>query len=81
MDQMDSGALGLEQVRRPIVSVGPKRELRLPAGSFLRSALPNRTCEFPRIRLSTSSCRSATRRLCRRTSSTAWGYVFPGSDT
>ena len=46
-----------EIIGEPVVRVGPERGCRPFGWSSPRSALPNRTCEFPRIRLSTSSCR------------------------
>jgi hypothetical protein len=54
--QMYTRAVGLQQIRSPVVSVGPGRSVSLSAGLVPRPALPNRTCEFPRIRLSTSPC-------------------------
>jgi hypothetical protein len=56
VDQVHPGAQLLEQVHHPVVSVGPRRGVALASDPFPRPALPNRTCEFPRIRLSTSSC-------------------------
>jgi hypothetical protein len=81
-DQMHPGASGLQRIDSPIASVGPGRSASLSVGLVPRPALPNRTCEFPRIRLSTSPCRLA-RRLPRRrvASSTASRSVRPDSDT
>jgi hypothetical protein len=62
------------------VRIGPGRGVVLSKHPFPRPALPNRTCAFPRIRLSASSCRWAMRRL-PPLGSTAWGSVRPGSDS
>jgi hypothetical protein len=42
-----------------LVGVGPGRGVTVSGGPFPRPAPPNRTCAFPRIRLSTSPCRRA----------------------
>ena len=61
-----------------IVRIGPGRSVVLSDGLFPRPALPNRTCVFPRIRLSTSPTRSAMRRL-PPLGSTASGSARPDS--
>jgi hypothetical protein len=56
-DADDLGApldLGVQPLQ---VGIGPGRGAALSGGPFPRPAPPNRTCVFPRIRLSTGSCR------------------------
>jgi hypothetical protein len=56
-DAHDVGAAAQFAVEPFLVGIGPRRGAAVSGGPFPRSAPPNRTCAFPRIRLSAGSCR------------------------
>jgi hypothetical protein len=57
VDVVDLAVFGRGAAVVALVGVGPGRSVALSGGLFPRPAPPNRTCEFPRIRLSTGLCR------------------------
>jgi hypothetical protein len=71
-EPLDGGVVGehaddigasLDLAVQPLeVGIGPGRAVGLSPGAFPRPAPPNRTCAFPRIRLSTGPCRTIMRR-------------------
>jgi hypothetical protein len=76
---LDLGEATDLSVTQAEVGIGSGRGGGLSTGPFPRPAPPNRTCAFPRIRLSTHPSRFVMRRPSRRLGTTATESWFPGS--